>query len=57
MKDLYKKQITQTAETMAEALAMGEDIAITTTKSGQLKIKVLEVRTIKPQEQTQAGEK
>ena len=57
MKDFYKKQITQTAEAMAEALAMGEDIAITTTKSGQLKIKVLDIKIIKPKEQTQAGEK
>ena len=57
MKDFYKKQITQTAEAMAEALARGEDVAITTTKSGGLKIKILQITTIKPQEQTQAGEK
>ena len=57
MKNLYKKQITQSAEAMAEALASGDDISITTTKSGGLKIKALRITIIKPQETTQAGEK
>ena len=56
MKDFYKKQIQQEADAIAKALASGEDISITTTKSGQLKIKVLKITIIKSQEATQTGE-
>lgn len=56
MKDFYKKQIQQEADAIAKALASGEDISITTTKSGQLKIKALKITIIKSQEATQAGE-
>lgn len=54
-KNEYKKIILLNAGAIAEALARGYDVQITTAKAG-LKIKILDIKLLK-QENTQAGEK
>ena len=56
MKNEYKKIILLNAGAIAEALAAGFDIQITTSKNSGLKIKILDIKLLK-QEQTQAGGK
>ena len=47
MKNEYKKIIILNAEAIAEALARGLDVQITTSKNSDLKIKILDIKILK----------